>query len=132
MKPKNTIKRVLFVFFLTTTLSACASKPREVVAERPLVAQSFVDISGEKIPSRYWEQLNQANVTTIVHPQYHQISLGKPYISALGTQCRKIYIQYGKQGRTQVACAVVDGLSSDTNEWRLMPVLESGVKTIAL
>lgn len=89
-----------------------------------------VELSGIDISKIYWNALNQDKATTLVHPQY-QITLNKPYTSALGKKCREMRIHHAGKVNKQVACAYSD-VMAQTNEWRLMPTLESNAKDIVL
>ncbi|WP_104024806.1 lipoprotein [Vibrio hyugaensis] len=124
------MKRILTTFFIVTFLSACSSKPREVIAQQPLVSKSSFEMSGEVIPQKYWSQLESANQSHLPHPDY-KILLSYPYMSALGTKCREVRIQSMKHTQDHVACLFSDE-ASKSHEWRLMPVLENGYENIAL
>ncbi|CAH1580574.1 putative periplasmic lipoprotein [Vibrio rotiferianus] len=124
------MKRILVILFIAISLSACTTKPREVIAQQPLVSQSSFKVSGKMIPKKYWPQLDKASQHNLSHPDY-KILLGYPYISALGKKCRELRIQSMKQNQNHVACAFSDD-ASKLNEWRLMPALESGFEDIVL
>lgn len=91
---------LVFIFGLT----ACASPPRLVNAEVPLVTpKSFV--STELIPSRYWSILDNSLETQFAYKEF-LVHLSAPYDSALGTRCRALsFSRDGKVVDTRVACA---------------------------
>lgn len=130
MTAKDTIKPILSALLLATLLPACATKPKEVTAERPLVEPAEIELSGELILETYWEQLDNTKVARLNHPKY-KIILEKPYMSALGTTCRKVLIQSLGQSQQNVACQFRNA-STHVREWRLMPPLEDKATKIIL
>ncbi len=130
MTIKDTIKPILSALLLTTLLSACATKPRDVTAGRSLVEPAIIELSGEIILETYWEQFDKAGVIPLVHPKY-KIILEKPYMSALGVVCRKVLIQSLNQRQQNVACRYRNP-STQLREWRLMPALEDKAIKIIL
>lgn len=92
----------LFIFIVG--LTGCASPPRLVDAEIPLVApRSYV--STELIPSRYWSTLDNSLETQFTYKDY-LIQMSAPYDSALGTHCRSLtFYLDGQTSGTRVACA---------------------------
>jgi hypothetical protein len=92
----------LFLFIIGVT--GCASPPRLVDAEIPLVTpRSYV--STELIPYRYWSKLDNALETQFVYKDY-LVQMSAPYDSALGTHCRQLRFSLdGEEVGSRVACA---------------------------
>ncbi len=101
---------------MITLLSACSSKPREVQATIPLVAPSV--LSGDPIAQEYWETLESATSTSLVH-ENNVIELGEVFTSALGLKCRKLIVSSDTSANSErVACANISA-DGTTNQWFL-------------
>ena len=87
---KNIVNVVMTSCFII--LSGCANQPRKITPSLPLVAAySNAMPTKQVVPTRYWESLNNPNVSKLKHPQYN-ILLSNSYISALGDKCRELDI----------------------------------------
>lgn len=104
----------LFISLVSITmLSACASKPRHVKAELPLVTQESSSIEMmEEVPEQYWGYLNRPEVVLIPHSNYH-VEVGPIYFSALGLHCREVNLD----STSNVVCSIKSDKNNTKNAW---------------
>ncbi|KOY31207.1 hypothetical protein ACX08_16480 [Vibrio parahaemolyticus] len=96
-----------------TVLSACASKPRHVKADLPLVTQESSSIEMmEEVPEQYWGYLNRPELVSISHPNY-PVAVGPIYFSALGLYCREVSID----STSNVVCSIKSDKNNTKNTW---------------
>lgn len=106
-------QHIILSLVTITTLSACASKPRHVKANLPLVTPESSNVEMmSQVPERFWTELNKPGVVSLEHPNY-QVVLKPTYVSALGLQCREIYID----SISKIACSIKSTDSNEVNRW---------------
>ncbi|MCL1044124.1 hypothetical protein L2737_02100 [Shewanella electrodiphila] len=86
------MKVTLIVFLLITSLGACSSSPPRVEASRSMIKYDQVLESAKLVPETLWTALELKEEHEVISYNGKAISLGELYFSALGLQCRKIYI----------------------------------------
>ncbi|MHA2937159.1 hypothetical protein ACXJY6_02575 [Vibrio sp. RC27] len=131
---KSCVLLVLMIF-----LTACVSKPRQVVAETQLVVGENRYQSMDEVPSDYWEALNLTSSESLDHVNYH-IKLGPIYTSALGSECRvavisrkQTFIFGDYRSQTRVFCSTLRVDDDETiKTWYLVKSLRDTAPDIEL
>ena len=130
---KTVVKLLLTSCFII--LSGCANQPRKIITSLPLVAEYSNSMpTKEIVPNRYWDELNNANISQLTHSQYN-ILLGLPYISALGDKCRELDIVDGNNiMQKRVTCELHFTNDNDQQDkaWFLEPPLSASANSIKL
>lgn len=113
-------KYLLTIPFLSLLVSGCSNHPRQVEASTSLVEKQSI-ILGEKVPSKYRDELELTGVVHLLHEKYDIIA-GPVYTSSLGLDCRKLNVS-GVSFSTQmrVVCADKKQYKEQVRVWRLMP-----------
>ncbi|MCL1067018.1 hypothetical protein L2735_09385 [Shewanella olleyana] len=86
------MKVLTVTFLLAILLSACSSSPPRVEASRSMIKYDQVLESAQLVPEPLWVHLEQKNVNDVTPYNDVEITFRESYFSALGLQCRKIYI----------------------------------------
>ncbi|GAL24241.1 hypothetical protein JCM19239_3944 [Vibrio variabilis] len=106
--------KVAVVGLVLLILSGCAQKPRQVEAGVKLVEPTNL-VTGERIPQKYWSELNNP-VTTKIDANGMLIDVGKLYTSGLGQECRSLQISGDpNENRTRIACSVIEAADNTTS-----------------
>ncbi|MDG3088667.1 hypothetical protein P7F88_22425 [Vibrio hannami] len=112
--------KLLFVSILLTSVTACSSAPRIVEASLPLVTEQNNFDGADLLPQNYWPLLDDDSSQTLSHEQY-QIKIGSKYTSAMGLECRPLYISHELTTRTRITCAQIhkDNRGKSIKAWYL-------------
>ncbi|WP_220753519.1 hypothetical protein, partial [Shewanella sp. KT0246] len=86
------MKVQLVTLLLLISLGACSSSPPKVEATRSMVKYDQVLESAELVPKELWINLENKNVNDVTLFKDIQITFRELYFSALGLQCRKIFV----------------------------------------
>lgn len=86
MNPKN-----LTVIFALIVLTSCASSPPFLSPSKALVTSSVIQM-GKNIAPKYNEFLNSRGQESKILKNGQRVSLGEYYTSALGQQCRILFV----------------------------------------
>jgi PBP1b-binding outer membrane lipoprotein LpoB len=115
----NKIRSIITIILVSFLLQACSSPPpREVKASIPLVtAENHLPTEQQGIPDAYWRQFDTPSIFNILINDY-QITLSKPYISALGNTCRALDIT---EVTTQISTKRIACKQSTQENWYLTP-----------
>jgi hypothetical protein len=114
----NKIRLIITLVLVSFFLQACSSPPREVKASIPLVtSENHLSTYQQGIPDAYWRQFDTPSITQVSINNY-QLTLGKPYISALGNRCRPLDII---DVTTQIRDKRVACKASTQDNWFLTP-----------
>ena len=131
---KNNIAKVIMTSCFII-LSGCANQPRKIIPSLPLVAEYSNTMPTKKVvPTRYWDALNNANVSQLKHSKYN-ILLSNLYISALGDKCRELDIVGGNNVmQKRVACELHFNNENGKQDkaWFLEPELSASTSPIEL
>ena len=131
---KKNITNVLMTSCLLI-LSGCANQPRKIVPSLPLVAEySNTMPTKTVVPTRYWDALNNANISQLKHLKYN-ILVGQPYISALGDKCRELNIADNNNlMQKRVACELHFKRDNGKQDkaWFFEPELSTSARPIEL
>ncbi len=113
-------KYLLTITFISLFLFGCSNHPRQVEASTSLVEKQSI-ILGEKVPSKYRDELELTGDVHLLHEKYN-IIVGPIYTSSLGLDCRKLNVSgVGFQAQVRVVCANKKQYKEQVRVWRLMP-----------
>ncbi|EJN8560987.1 MULTISPECIES: hypothetical protein [Vibrio] len=118
MRLKTPLYKLISIVSVSLLLTACSSKPREVVAGVPLVSSSLQEFNGQIIPEKYWPVLANTDSTVLQHPEA-SIRLGPFYTSALGNMCRNFEVVNNHGKTSRVAC-LYKNPEAPNGKWYIM------------